>query len=485
MVKRILPTLAGILLAPAVWALDPFADPIPPGSVTARIVDYATVPDASPGLPPRLSVLTGDPTGRLFVNDQTGALYRLPASGGEAIIYLDLRDYAANPVVSTAEAGFQSFAFHPDFARSGTTGYGRFYTMHSTSNTNPTPDFDPGGGSSFHSVLLEWHTDEPLAGTFIAPVKGAPFREVLRFDQPFGNHNAGLIAFNPSVPSNSTDFGRLYIAIGDGGAGGDPQGNGQNLGNPYGALLRIDPLGSDSANGRYGIVKDNVFASDPEAAGTLAEIYAGGFRNPQRFTWDPADGRLFVADIGQNAVEEIDLAVNGGNFGWNKREGSFPFGGDDTTGLIGPVAEYDHTRIVSDLANATGSRAITAGDVARASGVPGLDGMLLLGDIPTGLIFTLDVDNDPLAGGQQGLRELQLVSEQFHPVRLIDLVNERRAARGLGATNRADLRFGVSTDGDIFVLNKHDGIVRKLMAVPVPPVVAMLTPALVNEIRRR
>ena len=150
----------------------------------------------------------------------------------------------------------------------------------------------------------------------------------MRFKHPFGNHNGGLIAFNPTAPRGDPDYGNLYLAMGDGGASGDPQENGEDPSNPYGAILRIDPTGNDSANGKYGIVQANRFARDNNA-NTLAEIYCYGLRNPQRFGWDAVTGNCFIADIGQNAIEEIDLAANGAHFGWDIREGSFAFEGSD------------------------------------------------------------------------------------------------------------------------------------------------------------
>ena len=149
-------------------------------------------------------------------------------------------------------------------------------------------------------------------------------------------------------------------------------------------------------------------------------------RNPQRFSWDATTSSMFIADIGQNAVEEINVGANGGNFGWDDREGSFPFESNRTAGLTDPVAEYDHTNVVSNPPTNIGNRAVTVGEVARHTGIPGLDGLLLLSDFPTGLIFTLDVDNDPLDGGQDGLRELQPLDQNLQPVRLLELINDVR-----------------------------------------------------------
>ncbi len=444
-----------------------FPDPIEKGPLTVAIKDFAVLPDSSGGnsAPARMSVMTADPLGRLFVNDQRGPLYTISPDGATVTEYLDLRDFSELQITSSSEKGFQGFAFHPDFNTDGAAGFGKFYTIHSSYNRTRTPDFDPGGNSSFHTLLLEWATDTPASSTFEPADSDEPFREVLRFDQPYGNHNAGLIAFNTTAGPGHPDRNNLYIAIGDGGSGGDPQENGQDAGNPYAAILRIDPTGTNSVNRRYGIVADNVLAGDGNTR-TLAEIYAYGLRNPQRFGWDTATGQMYIADIGQNAVEEIDLGVNGGNYGWNEREGSFWFRGPKTADMIDPVAEYDHTNLVSNPPTGIGNRAITLGEVARGTGIPGLDGNLLLGDLPTGLIFYLNVDTDPLDGGQDGLAELITLDDNGDPVRLLELINQTRADRGLGSTSRADLRFSLGIDGEVYILNKRDGVVRRLAGVP-------------------
>ena len=422
-------------------------------SITVGIEEYADLELNGA----RMNLMTTDPSGRLFINDQNGGLFFIDRQSREPTEYLNLSDDASYPtldLISAGEPGFQSFAFHPDFATAGAGGFGKFYTIHSSRNTAPTPDFDPGGGTSFHSVLLEWNTSNPTAEIFVAADPANPFREVLRFDQPFGNHNAGQLAFNPSANAG-TDRTNLYIGLGDGGSGGDPQNNGQNAGNPYGAILRIDPLGNNSNNGQYGIVADNVFASDGSAA-TLAENYSIGLRNPQRFGWDDRNGNLYIADIGQNRFEEINLGQNGGNFGWDIREG---LQGGSLPGAIDPVAAYSHSSFLTN--QTTGSRAITVGEVVLGSEIAGLDGQLLLGDFPNGVIYTLNVDNDPLNGGQDQLDELLLLdvaTGSTNPVRLLELINT--------SSSRADLRFSFNTGSDVFILNKRDGIIRRLVANP-------------------
>lgn len=458
-----------IVVATIAHAQDWFPAPIPASGIAVHVDPVVVVPDSSSNLPPRISVLTQDPAGRLFANDQRGPLYRINEASETAVEYLDIRDYPELAILSTSEAGFQSFAFHPDFHKPGSAGYGRLYTIHSTSNTSAAPDFDPGGSTSLHTLLLEWRTGDAAADTFIPQEALNPYRELIRFKQPFGNHNAGLIAFNSSVPEGDPDYGNLYIALADGGSGGDPQENGQDPSNPYGAILRIDPLGDNSANGQYGIVVENLLAADGNAA-TLAEIYCYGLRNPQRFGWDAVTGRCFIADIGQNAVEEINLAFNGANFGWDEREGSFPFEGSATAGLTDPVAEYDHTNPVSVMPTSIGSRAVTVGEVVRGACIPALEGMLPIADFPTGLIFLLNVDTDPLDGGQDGLSTLSLLDEAGSPITFIDLINTTRAARGLSATSRTDLRFSVNTPGAVYLTNKHDGVIRRIRPVTTPQI---------------
>ncbi len=453
----------------AARAQDRFPTPIPTSDLEVFVTEVATLPDSSSNAPARMSVMTRDPSGRYFVNDQRGPLYLLDLTPGQptqVTEYLDMRDYAALELrTASGEQGFQAFVFHPDFNQTGEAGFGKFYTILSSNDKDDTPDFDPGGSNIFHTLLVEWTCEDPIASTF-SPVAGQPpYRILMRLQQPYGNHNAGLIAFQSGIDTTDPDYGNLYVAIGDGGSGADPQENGEDNSNPYGAILRINPLGTNSSNGQYGLVAANLLASDGNSS-TLAEIYCYGLRNPQRFGWDTSDGRLWIADIGQNAVEEINLGANGANFGWDLREGSFPFESNSSSGLTDPVSEYDHTNTVSDLPTGISNRAVTVGEVLRDSDIPSANGLLWLGDFPTGAIFTLNVETDPLAGGQAGLSEVRPFTPSGNQVQLLDLINQTRASRGLGNASRADLRFSLDTPGRVFVLNKQDGVVRELVSPP-------------------
>ena len=193
--------------------------------------------------------------------------------------------------------------------------------------------------------------------------------------------------------------------MGDSGGGGDPLGLAQMLGNAYGAILRIDPLlpaaddPQPSANGQYRIPADNPVYDQRRIV--CRKNTPAGFRNPQRFTWDSANGRMFVADIGQNHVEEIDVGRPGANYGWNQREGSYVYNSDGTiganvrgdaatTGLTYPIAEYQHYGSIGN--------AITAGPVYRGDSIPALTGRFVFSDFVTGTPYTMDADTCPMAG---------------------------------------------------------------------------------------
>jgi len=294
---------------------------------------------------------------------------------------------------------------------------------------------------------LEWTAKTPGAATYDG---GIP-KTLIRAAQPYGNHNAGHIAFNPLATANDADYGLLYIGLADGGSGGDPLNLSQNLNSAFGKILRIDPLGNNSANKQYGIPAGNPFVNGNNQ---LPEIYAYGVRNPQRFAWDAKTGTLYLADIGQNAVEEITPVVAGGNLGWNHWEGSYRYeGGKAQTdnprseaGLVYPVVEYDHD---DPLFSRT---AVTGVHVYRGSGVPQLTNQLIFGDNPTGELFYVNADNLP-NGGQDQIRRI-LFNADGGPKTLLQLINQNVSA------SRADMRMGIGNNERIFVLNKYDGIVR-------------------------
>ena len=473
--------LAAALLAGAsVFAqtpTDPFPTPINATDVIkVNVVEFATLPDLGGPMPARPMLLVDEPgTRRLFVNDMRGPLYTLPrpstGSGrpklvegrdGKAVsVYLDINDpkWAMNINSQGNERGFQSFAFHPQFARQGTPGFGKFYTYVDTANMPPVVDFKPNGGTHTHdAVVLEWTAKTPAAATYDG---GAP-RELMRFEHPFGNHNGGQLSFNPLAAPNSADFELLYMGIADGGSGGDPLNNAQKPDSIFGKMLRIDPLGKNSANGKYGIPKDNPFVND---SNTLPEIYAIGVRNPQRFAWDSRNGNLFVADIGQNIVEEISQVTKGANLGWNKWEGSYGFISRQAVNLenprgdskmVYPIAEYGQ---VDPLLQS--SSAVTMGVVYRRKEIPQLSNLLIFGDNPSGEVFYVSADKLP-NGGQDAIRRI-LFNDKGQAKTLLQLVQEKNVAQGKPPSTRADLRFGEGPNGELFVMTKRDGVIRQIV----------------------
>lgn len=453
--------------APAVAqsTTDPFPTPIPAtdGAISVSFREFAVVPDMD-GVAPRMMAMVNEPaTRRLFVNDMRGPIYGISYDGKSVRQYVDVNAPTWGVVVQSGgrERGVQSFAFHPQFNMAGTRGFGKFYTFTDTANTKPAPDFKPLGGTRTHdTVLLEWTAKNPAAETY----DGGPPRELFRMEQPFANHNGGLIAFNTTAAPSSPDFGLLYVSFADGGSGGDPFNQAQNLNSIFGKLLRIDPFGTNSTNGKYGIPATNPFASDKDP-NTLGEIFAYGLRNPQRFTWDSKNGNMFLADIGQNIVEEVDLITAGGNYGWNVWEGSFKYLGRDGVDRANsrgdgkvtfPIAEYGQ---LDPLLPPQSS--VTMGAVYRQTAIKQLSNLLIFGDIPSGEIFYVSADSLP-KGGQDPIRRI-LLNDGGTPKTLLDLIKASNARQGKQAATRADLRFGVGQDGQIFLLNKGDGIVRLLV----------------------
>ena len=442
---------------------DPFPAPIPTseGVIRVRFSEFASIPDVG-GDAARMMLLVDEPgTRRMFVNDMRGPLYAVSYDGRTVTQYLNINDAKWGVSVQSMgrERGFQSFAVHPQFGRAGTPGFGKLYTWTDSTNTMPSPDFVPGGGNrTHHTVLFEWTAKTPSAATY----DGGPPRELLRLEQPFANHNAGHMSFNPNAAAGSADFGLLYVAVADGGSGGDPLNLAQNLGSPFGKILRIDPLGSNSANGKYGIPSGNPFVGK---TGVLGEIYAYGVRNPQRFGWDPRNGNLFIADIGQDIVEELSVAPAGANLGWNKWEGSFGFISRQAVSLTNrrsdpavtyPVAEYGQLDPLLQTQSA-----VTGVHVYRSNAIPQLANLVLFGDFPSGEIFYIQADKLP-SGGQDAIRRV-LLNDGSEPKTLLQVIREKNARQGKTPVTRADLRFGSGPDGQVFLLNKHDGTIRLLI----------------------
>jgi glucose/arabinose dehydrogenase len=281
-----------------------------------------------------------DGSGRLFIVEQGGRIKLLKLGAGTPTVFLDI----SSRVIAGGERGLLGLAFHPQFATNR-----RFFV-----NYTRTPD-----GAT---VIAEYQG--PTVGSDVADP--ASERIVLVVAQPFDNHNGGMIEFGPD--------GFLYIAFGDGGSGNDPQNHAQNPNDLLGKILRIDVNGAQP----YAIPPDNPFAG----GGGRPEIYALGFRNPFRFSFDRLTGSLLAGDVGQSAREEIDVVTRGGNYGWRVFEGSLCTGLGpapcDPTRFVPPIAEYDHQ---------VGRCAVIGGYVYRGQAGSLPLGSYVFGDLCTGEIF--------------------------------------------------------------------------------------------------
>jgi glucose/arabinose dehydrogenase len=334
-------------------APDPTAQAFDPESVEVSFEPFASGLEA-------LTYLThaGDGSGRLYILEQRGTIRVLESDGSlRAQPFLDIADR----ISAGGERGLLGLAFHPAFAENG-----RLFVNYTDRNG--------------HTVVAEYLR----AGADEADP--ASERILLNIEQPFPNHNGGMLAFGPD--------GFLYIATGDGGSGGDPFGSGQDPSSLLGAILRLDVDSGDP----YGIPSDNPFVDDSSAR---PEIWAWGLRNPWRFSFDRRTGALFIADVGQGAWEEInaEAAGEGGrNYGWNIMEGPDCFGSSDCDQnmLAPPVAWY---------ARADGNCAVSGGYVYRGEDFPRLDGAYLWADYCSGRVWALD-SGAALANGQAELAEL-------------------------------------------------------------------------------
>lgn len=298
-------------------------------------------------------LLTNAGDDRLFVVEQIGRIRVFENSNAveQAKTFLDIHEKVLAPPRGNNEEGLLALAFHPKYAENG-----RFFVYYSA----PSPR---------RSVLAEYHVsaDNPDAAD------PASEKIIMEIEQPYGNHNGSSINFGPD--------GMLYFSLGDGGWANDPHHNGQNLGTLLGSILRIDIDKHDEGK-NYAIPPDNPFVNHEGARG---EIWAFGLRNVWRMNFDPKTGELWAADVGQNAWEEVDIIVKGGNYGWNVREGTHPFedGTPATEPLIDPVAEYPRNLGVS----------VTGGYVYRGEAISGLQGAYLYGDYASGRIWALRHEN--------------------------------------------------------------------------------------------
>ncbi|HHW88631.1 MAG TPA: DUF11 domain-containing protein, partial [Chloroflexi bacterium] len=355
----------------------------------------------------------GDGSGRLFVVEKAGTVRIVQQGQLLAQPFLDIRDRVAN----SGEAGLLSIAFPPDYA---TQGYFFVYYNHKDRNLAPPPPEDGGVNGGYDTVVARFHvTADPNRAD------AASEERILVRNQPYENHNGGLVAFGPD--------GNLYIGLGDGGSGDDPLNAGQNLATWLGKILRIGV----SASGAYTIPPDNPFVGRTDAK---AEIWDWGLRNPWRYSFDRLTGDLFIGDVGQGAREEISLhpagQPGGLNFGWDCREGDIAH---DTTAtcdgpFVAPIVAYPR----SD------GQSVTGGYVYRGLTFAAFQGRYFFADFSQGRIWStqqgatgwttkhleLDTGENIASFGEDEAGELYVVG--FGSGALYQLVDTQAPAAALG-----------------------------------------------------
>ncbi|MFI7642118.1 PQQ-dependent sugar dehydrogenase [Nonomuraea sp. NPDC049400] len=445
----------------------PIADPVPENPIQADLglvlTEYAQFPKSDPVPTPtdsrlqrhaRINHLGQLADGRRYVPDLNGTLYTLPPGGGTPSTYLNVRAAVGSNFFSGRGlgSGFGFVAFHPEFAANG-----RFYTVHSEAFqalNNQRADWTQ-SGAVVQSVVTEWTANNPAAATF-----SGTRRQLLRLGFGTYIHAVQQIDFNPNATPGSPDYGLLYIAVGDGGRGTSstvPQQRNQ----PFGKILRIDPRGANSANGRYGIPASNPFVGQQ---GTLGEIYALGMRDPHRFSWDRGGtGRMFLGHIGEHDIEGVYDVRAGDNLGWSEREGAFVFNRDEPCylyplpaddaryGYTYPVAAYDHNGppgCTGDL-----GRAIAGGFVYRGGALPALQGKYVFGDLVQGWIFA--TDEAEMTRGGTDLAPL-------YQLKVHNAAGSLTTMQAMAGDARVDLRIGMDRTGDLFVLSKANGKIWKV-----------------------
>lgn len=435
---------------------DPVARLIPPVEKSRLVIeleDYVRIPLAPNRRPDKgIATVRSSPQhdGSFYISDQMGVIYRV--HDRQVAVYLDIRgrlpDFAFEPGIGT---GLGSFAFHPDFMNNGL-----LYTTHAEPDHGQPAINDDNYENvtlpNFITPTLHWVVTEWQMSGRDGDDRVEKRREVLRIKTPSTAHGCQDLAFVPVSDRNDPDYGLLYLGVGEGGS--------VNMKMPQladhpksvlGSVIRIDPRGRNGSNGQYGIPADNPFVgnSDPKVK---REIWALGFRNPHRMSWDLSYGqrRLLVADIGEANVEEVNLIEKGGHYGWNRIEGTTYIDvlrdakvvraatAGELAGYKLPLGMFDHTD----------GRAISGGFVYLGP-IPALQHKYVFGDIVSGRLFFMHLDRDLQ---DRKVYELNIVRDGL--------------ATSVGAltnTKRAHLRIGYDeVTREMFIMTKEDGLVRRI-----------------------
>jgi glucose/arabinose dehydrogenase/mono/diheme cytochrome c family protein len=419
---------------------DPMPTKIAKAGLTLTLEEWATAPATSTKNPlTRINqtyVLKTPAGNRLFMLDLRGKLYEIKNKQFNVVMDLakEKPKFIQEPGLGS---GWGAFAFHPDFLKNGL-----LYTTHTEKKGSAPADFAYADSIpvALQWIVTEWKVKDPTAAVFEA----SP-REIMRLNNPSPTHGMQQIIFDPTLKPGMPGYGLLYIDIGDGGSGeaGYP-GLCNGSTEPRGSILRIDPMGRNSRNGKYGIPASNPWAKTGDPT-ILGEVYARGFRNPNKITWAP-DGKVIVSEIGYSNVEELNILKPGLNYGWPNREGTFVsvlagkksaiynLPAHDDPKFTYPVAQYDH-----DEGNSVAGGFVYTGDIAA------LKGKYIFGDIMRGRVFYVELAKLEL-GKQAVIKEFDL-----------DFGGQKATYLNLLKNAKADMRFGLGENNAFYIWAKTNG----------------------------
>lgn len=425
--------------------INPIPEKIPFSDLTIVLEEQLKVPGVDDLVPyTRINQMGYSPDGRLFIHDIRGKLYEINEDKS-LTTHFDLSKLLAPSYIDNPGkgSGFASWAFHPDFLENGL-----FYTTHteapgSAPADHPLPDSI---NVVVQSILLEWKIEDPSATIF-----SGTHRELLRVDMVSGGHTFQQVTFNPLAKPNTPDYGMLYLGIGDGVSAmrGYPFICDDNT-RIWSSVIRIDPLGRNSTNGKYGIPKDNPFVNSPNE---LDEIWASGFRNPHRITWDETGtGKMIITNIGQHSLEEANIGIAGADYGWPNREGTFLFDVDANIELVYPLpeGEDDYTYPVIQYDHDEGS-AISGGFVYAGSKIPKLRGKYIFGDMTRGYLYYSEI-KEMIPGQQAPIYRLN-----------VSINGSSSDMETISESQRVDLRIGIDSDRELYLFSKGNGGIYKIV----------------------
>ncbi len=418
--------------------------PIQKSNIKVELEDVVQLPQSGPSTDLGVVTLRAHPSGdgTLFASDQNGVIYRI--KDGKAEIFLNIRDhitdFQSGPGIAT---GIGSFDFHPDYLNNGL-----IYISHAETYKGQLADYTISDSikAEVQWIIGEWKMDDTKSTLF----KGK-HRELLRLHAPTFGHGCQDVSFIPGLQKGDPEYGLLYFGFGDGGSNNIKHPElGHHLKSFLGSIMRIDPAGNNSRNGKYGIPPSNPFANESDPL-TVKEIYAFGFRNPHRMTWDRANGnRMMVTDIGESNIEELNIVENGGDYGWPIREGNygiatvkdlktvFKISDSDLALYKQPFAQYDH-----EDGNAISGGYVYEGDLMA------LKNKYIFGDIVNGRLFYVNIDPQL---SDSTIYELTLVKD-----------GKETTMKEMSQTKRLHLRIAFDHyQKELYIISKADGKIRRV-----------------------